>query len=309
MDFYYMIKNLSSDQTRELVSFKIDEQTYRARVFPNRFIGVDCDINPKLDFYGEIESNSQYLWQGFIPKDVRIIYSCEGDSNGFAVNNGCYYYIDNDEYIYEFFEYIKQIDLKNTLDFFLHLRLFIDRYFYNLKNDGVPRQEYHKPIVDLHEQNIPRKDGHRFLDFKDANNAECSEYSAMAENILSIFGYQTIFLDGSVKTNWEKGGHSFNLVIVNNKVFIVDFHIPIDIIDINHNLLNQAPFMGHIQYYDLESLRNHILNKQPFSFDDYTIMELNSTNYRLLLDVKREYIAGNAEYYDEKSLKKSKQNY
>ena len=204
MDFYYMIKNLSSDQTRELVSFKIDEQTYRARVFPNRFIGVDCDINPKLDFYGEIESNSQYLWQGFIPKDVRIIYSCEGDSNGFAVNNGCYYYIDNDEYIYEFCEYIKQIDLKNTLDFFLHLRLFIDRYFYNLKNDGVPRQEYHKPIVDLHEQNIPRKDGHRFLDFKDANNAECSEYSAMAENILSIFGYQTIFLDGSVKTNWEK---------------------------------------------------------------------------------------------------------
>lgn len=297
MDFYNIIKNLDDEQIKELISFKVAELTYKSKVFPNRFIGIDCDINPKRDFYGEVESKSQSVWQGFIPKDVKIIYSFVPNEEGYTVNNGCYYYIDDDTYIYEFAKYIKDKEVKSEIDFLTHVYNFIENYFYGLTIHDYTREQMHHPLLRADGKYLESSSGHRFLDFKDANNAMCSEYSAMAQNILSVFGYTMIYFCGAVKTSVGTGGHVFNFGLVDSNPCIIDFTIPVKAYSLNNRRFYYSPFLGPVKDYNSETFKNHFFNQIPYDFNDYNYVE-TSNQFSMIADGNtRHYVIGNISYF------------
>ncbi len=303
MDFYNTIKNLDEEQIRELISFKIDQLRYLSRVFPNRFIGVDCNINPELTLDGEVEQKSQAVWQGFIPEDVKIVYSYVKNEDGYTVNNGCYYYMDDFDYIYEFAKFIKAKAPENEMGFLTFLQNFIDQYFRGITIKEQKRDDMHRPLVDKEGRYIAPTIGHHFSDFKGINNARCSEYSAMAQNILSIFDYKMMYLDGAVNTPDAKGGHSFNFTIVDGIPCIIDFTMAVATISLNGEFVTYTPFIGYINDYSPENLRQHILEREPFDFLDYYNLLAKENIFTVVTGHKRNYIVGNVEYYD-KTLRK-----
>lgn len=300
MDFYNMIKNLEKDQISELISFKIDQAKYASNYTNKRFIGVDCGINPSLTLTGENELDSQAMWNGFIPEDVKIIYSFVPNENGFTVNNGCYYYVDSHEYLYEFAMFIKDKNIKNDLEFLSYVYLFIDTYFYNLSLKDTHRKQMHKPLINQNGKYIESLKKHRFQDFKGSNNAECSEYSVLAENILSIFGYPILYLGGSVSAREEHGGHAFNLILINGKAYIIDFTIPIEIYTIDGIVKSKMPFIGAIDDFNSETLHDHLINQTPYDFNEYYLLDVNNNLMMVKTDSERHYVVGNVEYYNKK---------
>ncbi len=306
MNFYYMIRNLSNEQIKELLSLKIDELKYYASAYKERFIGIDCDINPLLEMGGEQKLNSQAIWQGFIPEDVKIIYSFLPNKNGFTTNNGCYYYIDNHDYLYEFALYIKEQEIKDSLDFLKHVYTFIDDYFFSLDTYNKTRMEMHQPFLNSNGRYITPSTGHHLSDFKGKNNAKCSEYSAIAENILSVFGYKTIYLGGAVNTKYGSGGHAFNLAVIDNIPCILDFTIPVETYDFQGKIIEISPFLGVITDFNQETLHNHIYDYIPYEFDDYEYLVIGDTTIMINNNSTRSYIAGKVEYYNQKIKKLSK---
>ncbi len=306
MDFYYMIRDLDDEQIKELLSLRINKARYQAKVFQRRYIGVNCGINPTFDLNGEQILDSQSIWQGFIPEDVRIIYSFIYDKNGYTVNNGCYYYVDDQEYLYEFARYIKKIEIHDEIEFLTYVYQFISNYFRGITNQSRHRSAMNQPLIDSEGKNVEPTMGHHFSDFKGANNAECSEYSVMAQNILSIFGYKTIYCEGSVNTIYGKGGHAFNVMIINSQPCIIDFKIPVEIYALDSGEISMSPFIGAINSFSIESLRQHLLRQIPYDFIDYYYLKTNDNIHMISNGAKRNYIAGNLEYYKEKNSKLSK---
>jgi len=307
MDFYYMIRDLDEEQIDELISLRIDELTYKAAKIPRRFIGVDCGVNPDVSFAGEIEHDSQALWQGFIPEDVKIIYSFLPNKDGYTVNNGCYYYIDNHDYIYEFAKYIKNQKITDEIAFLTYVYRFIDNYFNSLTaKEELTRQQMHQPLIDENGRYIEPTMGHLFSEFKASNNAMCSEYSAMAQNILSVFDYPMIYLSGSINSPDGKGGHAYNLTIVKKMPCIVDFTLPVEVYSLAGGVIEYSPFLGPIDNFSTETLRKHAIDCIPFDFVDYYYLRAENGFSLITTGQKRHYIIRDVEYYNEKNTKLSK---
>lgn len=299
MDFYNTIKNLDLNQIKELVSLKIAEARYHSYYTSRRFIGVDCDINPSVTLNGEKELDSQAMWNGFIPEDVKLIYSFVPNEDGYTVNNGCYYYIDDDEYLYQFAEYISKKNISNELDFLTNVLSFVDNYFNDIKTNNIHRQQMHSPLMTQDGRFIePKK--HRFLDFKGANNAECSEYSAMVQNILSIFGFYTLYFTGSIASNYANGGHAFNFTFVNGMPCVLDFALPVEVYSLDGVVKDKVPFIGVVNSFNNNILKKHIFEQIPFDFADYYYLEMNNQLMMVSSGKERHYIVGNVEYYNEK---------
>ena len=236
---------------------------------------------------------------------VKIIYSYVLDSNGYTVNNGCYYYITDHEYIYEFAKYIQQERIIDEIDFLTHVFKFINYYFFSFKTRNISREQMHQPPLNKYGRYIRPTMTHRFLDFKEANNAECSEFSVMAQNILSIFGFKMLFFNGSVNSIYGNGGHAFNLALINKVPCIIDFYIPSKVYKIDGKLSTYSPFLGVINGYSTTSLRRHLLNKIPYYFPDYSYLKINDSYIMISNGENRKYTVGDVECHDGPTLRKS----
>jgi len=301
MDFYNMLKTLDENQIRELISFKIDEASYKSKINGERYIGVDCGANPNITLNGPQEEKSKAMWYGFIPADVKIVYSFIPNAQGFTVNDGRYYYLDDDSYIYDFALYIKDKEVHNYLEFLDYVWLFIETYFYNLRIPTNTRNEMFCPLTKdgtwYHEPTTK----HSIKNFKGQNNAECSEYSALAQNILTVFGYQTLYFGGAVSSTYGNGGHAFNISVIEGTAFLLDFTIPVTTFDLKGNEISRSPFLGIIRNFSSDLLVKNTDESIPFEFPDYEFYLLNDKTIYHELDTKRQYIIGKINYFDLKN--------
>ena len=298
MDFYNLIRNLDIEQINELISLRIDQEKYKSLQMRKRFIGIDCDINPKISLTGEEDLDSQCIWSGFIPEDVKIIYSFLPNEDGYTVNNGCYYYIDDHEYLYQFAHYIKTKEIKTEIEFLSYVYRFIDYYFNSLDTEFTHRMFMHQPLIDSNGRYIKPTMGHRFIDFKSSNNAECSEYSAMAQNILSIFNYPTLYFGGSVKTIHGTGGHAFNFTLVNSSPCIIDFTIPVKIYSINGEYKGESPFLGPIEDFTADTFERHTQERVPYNFKEYYYLDTLKDLLMISEGNTRHYVIGSVDYFN-----------
>ena len=288
MEVLDKIKECKSDEElKELIGHYIEERTKDAKDIniDINVIGYDIDINANKYQINESNKNivSYYgftnAWSGYIPKDMKITYGrSKSIYDNFSLrNSGWYYYVDDDSYIYEFFQYIKDLDLEYDYDIFLEINNFIERKFGNRINPKV-REEIHKLFTE--------KDGYTYIrpikehsikDFYGNGSAMCSEKALVAENLLSILGFEVIYVHD------EK--HAYNLLIKswedqedvdenNNpkekiEVYILDFSDSVPSFDINHEFIRFEPYYMQIEGADEEFLNRFISDYEPIELPDY----------------------------------------
>ena len=309
MNFYNELINLTDDEIEQLVRYKIDMLEPTSE---ETFIGYDIDYNfnkaESKDVNGTtvFDVNIRCFYPGYISKGKKIIFGMFYDREGNVSNNGCYYYMDTDDYIVDFCKYIKQFSIESEAELFEYILDFLrDHYGYIPVNS---REEMFRMIVNSKEKNEKPINEHGISWFKGRGNALCTEYSIMAQNILSIFDISSYLVIGSLKIDAKKKElHAYNIISTNNNVLLIDFSNYVKVFDHDFNKLAVSPFIGELDDIELDEdfVDNYILNQKPMIFENYDYYIINNTLVRISLEDKRTYCCDgiiNMKQYNEKNI-------
>ena len=257
-----LVKECIEYYTNEASKFNIECNT----------IGTDVGINPRN------YSNDEYdyglnIWCGYIPKNTRIVYGVYGFSNNRSSNHGQYYYLDDESYI-------KDKDIEDNYDFILYVNKFIRKYLENNINK-LEREDIHKLIYKNEEDFYEPIKEHSILDFKNNGAGECTEYSALAENIFSIFGFDIYYM---MDTN-----HAYNLLIEDYKVSILDYANWVSCYDINYNQISKLPYYVEIPEFDDKLFDRLREEEEKIILPDYYFLAINDNLLEINNGYTREY--------------------
>lgn len=184
-------------------------------------------------------------YNGFIKKDVKIYFSME------YMPLACYT-LGNYDYVFSFFKKIKELGINNKLEVIKYLSSFMDEYFGSFCG------------VDKREQFLLKYNGNATIDcFKGKNLAACSERAAIVNNILEIIGISCIYVTGTV--NGEQ--HAFNIVINNNKYYLLDTAFNCTLYDDKNKVLGTVPFFYSLGVMNGQ-LENFLMRDVSMQFDD-----------------------------------------
>lgn len=234
---------------------------------------VDYRLNEKNVYETFVEGLS--FWVGYIPKDVKIVYSwCFGE-NLQVSNRGYYYYMNDKEYIYDFAKYIKEKKVKNDMEFLFYLYFYINNYFDTLYK-VIDRDDLHKSILKNDKVYYETTSEHNITDFKKNGSAKCSEYAAMVQNILSTFGYNSIYLFGKLV---EEEDHAFNIAIVDNKYHLLDFSYAAKCYDVNCNYIKKVPYIYELDGFDNNDLEDMLYTDRALDLCDLEFHMINDKYY------------------------------
>ena len=136
-------------------------------------------------------------------------------------------------------------------------------------------------------------------DFYKDSSAQCSEYSAMASNILSTFGYNVLYLGGSIKSDSGSGGHAYNIVILDGGYAIVDFSLPITKTTIEGKIIGSSPFIGFLEENSMDYISRFAINHEPIELVDYEMIYFGNSKLYINKGNNRYYVIGNVNYFDE----------
>lgn len=302
----YSIIKQYPDDVEGVIDYLIEEAAELSKKLNNNnlVLGVDCSINPEFDGLEEVVHNTKAMWAGFLRDDVKIVYKFIKDDNGYTVNEGCYYYMDDNKYLYDFGEYIKDKKIENDYEFLDCIIKFLDSYLYNELDIAKNDTDVYPIIYDSRNRVIDSIGRHSISDFYSDNSAQCSEYSAMASNILSVFGYDVLYLGGSVNCKSGSGGHAYNIAILDDGYAIIDFSVPVSKSDITGNIIGCSPFIGFLEEDSMGYISSFAISHEPIDLTDYEIVRLTDNDLFISNGDKRHYVIGNVNYYDNKKYVK-----
>ena len=258
-------------------------------------IGFESDINKSfqeitdLNEVCELTISNNPIWFGFIPKDKKIVYSFE-IVNNISTNSGYYYYMNDYSYLYEFAKYIKDKEISDDVNFISHVHNFIHKYFSSFSR-SIDRERLHHLIYDTNGKFHKPVKEHNISDFKGNGSAMCSEYSALVQNILSVFGYQTAYIHGEIDNDTEKNCcHAYNLAVIDNSYTIIDSSIPMNCYDVNNNK-SKFPFVFCMYDFDENNLEQFLSGDVEIELDDLDAYTINNNYYTFSNNKKRVYRA------------------
>ena len=297
MDFLNEIKNISDNNLESLVKEKIDYISTESDNYNNNtnVIGFKLDENPKFDIKNHSKGDFFSLdlicgYEGYIKKNMKIVYGLSYNYTKLVSNNGSYYYLDTDDYILDFCKYIKDKEVLNDYIFFDYVLKFIRNYF---KVISTQDREEMLSMIYKNDYNVYDKTfENRFSLFKNKGNARCSEYAVLAQNILSFFDYDIIYVIGKEKDNDIETNHAFNIISFFDKednkdvTYLIDFSLNIDEIDLVSNKKEPSVFLGEI---DRESANELLTKNIHLVFDDYDYIKVGNTLVCLGNSYEREY--------------------
>jgi len=195
-------------------------------------------------------------YHGFIKSDVKI-FSSIGNSN-----EECYT-LNNYDYLVEFFKYIREKNVKSKSDLIKYMSSFMDNYFGEYKG------------IDKRADFLRTKEGTATIDmFKKTGLAACSERAAIANNILTMIGFDSFFLTGEI--NGEQ--HAFNAILTsNNHLTLIDTTHCSGLYDKDNNLIGTATY-----FYNLGTINNisssYITGYEPLELQD-SIARIDDDGY------------------------------
>ena len=257
----------------------------------DNFLGVNVPLNKKIilkDDNSDMIGN--FYWYDFIDSNVKVIYGFSIDKNSYASNDGLYYYIDDNEYLYDFARFIKDKEIGNDFDFLCYVKEFLDDYFSSISNINLlSREERNRAFINGTGKNIePLSRSNK--DFYQSNASLCTEYATMGLNILGIFGYSCLTIFGSFEFNGEETGHAYNIVAMDGKVYLIDMTASVPVTDLDGNLLDEVPFYNELSEDDLKTI---LEKKEPIFFNNIFFIYFDEKNYKFEEDRQRTYKATN----------------
>ena len=312
MNFYNEIKNLDSLHLKEKVRLRIEEEEKLSFDVDDNVstIGYLLDYNPK-DFHIDKNFISQFgvdircFYSGYIHRGMKFVYGLSYDGLGIVSNDGRYYYLDTDQYIYDFCEFIHDKDIVNEFELFDYLLEFIRDYFGVIKD--VDRDKmfqmirrgdnriYYDPISE-----------HQFSWFHKAGNAMCSEYALIVQNVLSVFGMDSYFVIGREKTgNEASDSHAFNLVSfveedTEEEVHaLIDFANYVNVFDVHFHCVGESPYIGYLDKLDEEFVQGIVQGKNHLIYQDYAYLIVGDELVQIGYGRDRDYyVSGHFESQD-----------
>ena len=302
MSYLEDIKQLSEEELEEFVNDRIDYLEEEAKENSDEdvdTIGYLLEKNKTNKIIYDIDEDFnceiRCLYNGYIRKGLRMVYGATYNEYGKFSSAGCYYYIDSDDYLLEFCKYIKDIELIDEYDLFNEIKVFLD-YYFGKGRKGLDREEMFKLIYKDNDSFYEPITEHGISWFKDRGNALCSEYSILAQNILTFFGINTSLVMGRVEQDdKEPESHAYNLISYHTGKYDEDVNALIDfadcthVVDMNYNPVGTAPYI-----YEMEDLNDELLDEmldtqKPIVCEDYIYMLMGDSLIPLTFNSNRNY--------------------
>ena len=298
MDIIKLIQKAKSDKALNIIAklaIKKANRFSKDNNGPTTFIGTGADINFTTRFDGQNYSIYDHF-QGYIPKGMKIVYGTFFDFiNKTYANLGCYYYLDDESYIVDFFRFLRNQDINDDYDIFIAIGNFLNDYFNN-GCDAITRKELHSLFLNIDGSLFPPIKEHSITDFYGNGSALCSEYSALAQNILSVLGYNVIYMLNKT--------HAYNVVVFESqneyRALIIDFLVGVRVFDHNFKCTKVYPFIQEIPNLSYEMLDEFINFGRKIILQDYFLQEINGFCFKHFTDQIREYSLMNGQIFDSK---------
>ena len=300
MNFYEELKNMTDEEIEKHLSYEIYSLENRSKLNnpDNDLLGYDVPYNP-ID-YGLLDKEEKdelcfqfkCFYGGYVPKGMKLVYGVSSDRNGMLANDGMYYIIDSDSYIYEFCKYVRDMEVNSEGDLFECILWFLKKYFGFFKERE--RDEMFQMILKNDKLFYDPINEHKLSDFKHKGNAMCTEYAIMANNILSVFGFDSYVMMGQAKDNDGMEGHAFNFVSYTNEKYerinvLIDFSKGVNIYDMKFNKIGTSPYILELDELNNEFIDDFIYNERHLVAKDYCVMIMGNDLVELSLTGTREY--------------------
>lgn len=246
----------------------------------------------KVEKLGFLDArNSNEIFKGFIPLDTRIKY---------ANLNMEDYSMNTTDFMYEYAHLLRKYNINNKGAFIHYLEPFINSYFGYAGT--VNREDIFNDIAwnttTTDEEYFEALKNNKIGDLKGKGAAECTERSAVAQQLLSLFGTESYYCIGCVDLGDKQEGHCFNVVKRMNDYAVLDYSVPVPVYDQNGNLKNYYPFVGILTN---EEFSEFINSGNVKTFDEYCYVG----NTKKTLDKQRMYVIGEYEIKKENSISSS----
>lgn len=244
-DLLYKLKNCTDEEVDIII-----EEELRKVILNSK----------KEEVIGFVHNNTgNMVYKGFIVPETRIRYSnCE-------VN---WYSMKTMDFYYEFARYIRKINIRDNGGLVKYIENFINIYFGINDKVGDFRCDYFDKIcfqtTTTDDEYFKKLDSLEIGDLKGQKVAMCTEKAALAQNLLSLFGFETYYCIGLINNNGKEEPHAFNIAKAQKNYRILDYSIPCAVI-YNGVLVDYAPFEGDIMPNEI----NTVLEGIPKSFDSY----------------------------------------
>ncbi|MBR0460949.1 hypothetical protein IJI91_03140 [Candidatus Saccharibacteria bacterium] len=212
-EFREKLLNADEEQTKAIIESRI------------AFLEESCDRVDRIS----PSAFGQHVHRGYIGSNTNVEFQ------GGIVTMGSHYKLKDTGYLYEAVSFLQENkeSVGNGAQLFNSMEGFLNSYF------GIPDAAVGDKRMDIIEQKAdllnPELSDDEYFDaidkidisiFKGEHAAQCSERSAMAQNILSLFGYETYYINGAASIDGRKEDHAFNAIANNfGQKNIMDFSI------------------------------------------------------------------------------------
>ena len=278
MEVFQRILECTEEEVDSIIKDAIDEANINAHQVE------------KLGFLDYGKSNS--VFKGFILLKRRIKY---------ASMNVEVYGMESTDFIYEFAHFIRKYKINNKSSLIHSLEYFVNSYFgYPGKIDReTVFNEIAWQTTKTDEEYFKALENNKIGDLKGKGAAECTERSALVQQILSIFGTESYYCMGCVDLEDKQEGHCFNIVKRKKDYALLDYSIPITSYNEDGSIKAFYPFIGILTN---EEFIDFIHNGTIKSFDDYYM----NINQKIKTGNQRTYVVGKYEIEKETKIGNSK---
>ena len=219
------------------------------------------------------------VFKGFIPFSTKIKY---------ASHNMETYNMQTKDFFYDFAKFVKDNNYKTGMEIVLVLEYFINSYFGIFKHDIreyiFNQVAWNTSTTD--EEYFAKLENNEIGDLKGQSAAMCTERAALAQQILSLFGFEAYYCIGCIDLGYKQEPHAFNIVKRKNDYAILDYSIPVMSYNTNNSIRNYYSFVGILSNEEFE---NFINNQEVKSFNDYFY---DMENKKVETDNIRNYVVG-----------------
>lgn len=247
MDLLVAINNCTEDELNLIIDNALTE------------IIKNTENGKRLGFQdGGLATDKIPAYKGFISFDSRIRYS----------NGSMYSYsMKSTDYFYEFAKFIKKNNVKTTNHLVKIVENFINYYFGKPIGKDLRDIYFDKFVLQTKtdEEMFDRIEKFCIGDMKYKNIAMCTERSAIAQNLLSLFGIEIYYCMGCMKHDGKEESHCFNIARARDKYILLDYSMPVAVVKDN-KIYDYAPFKAYIELDEIEDV---LLNSYNKNYEDY----------------------------------------
>lgn len=270
MSLFESVINCTDDELNNIITKALQEKNNKS------------NKTEKLGFVNGT-SGAITIFNGFIPFETRIKYSNFGMGD---------YSMKTTDFYYDFARQLRKNKIQSRGQFIAFVETYINSYF-GINRTGEDRRE--QVLNDIAFQTTTTDDeyfekleNNEIGSLKGMNVAMCTERAAMAQNLLSLYDFDTYYCMGCFGNGEHQEGHCFNIAKAKNSYMLLDYSVPIIMLD-NDMVSGYLPFQGAINEEEFQAIVN---NQQIKSFQNYEYIKTEKGYQKIPTDTIRSYVVG-----------------